>query len=262
MSRSSIDRKVVEALSVTAEICGTVWSEAAAAAVLAKLAPYQTDTVLAALDRCQTELTGRLTLAAIIERIDDGRPTADEAWAQVGTTDERRTLVSTDEAFLAFGEVSALMQTDEVGARMAFRDAYKRIVTANRAAGVPVDWRPSLGFDREGRDVAIAEAMAKGRLDAGYVERVLGYLPAGQAPATAKRLPPGDPKRIAAERQERNLQGLADLKAALANAKTLDTRQPYKSIDWQAEEARLNALPDMGEQPFELGADTCGEDKL
>ena len=135
---------------------------------------------------------------------------------------------------------------------MAFRDAYKRIVTANRTAGIAPYWRASLGHDRGGREVALAEGLAKGRLGAKYVENVLGYLPAAQAPAAAKRLPAGDPQRVAAERQERNLQGLADLKAALAGAKSYDARPAFKSIDWQAEEARLNALPDMGEQPFEL----------
>ena len=182
------DEMVLESLAVTIELCGgSSWSKAAVAAVCVQLRAYPVTAVLAALHRCQLEVSGRLSLASIIDRIDDGRPTADEAWAQVGTNDESRTIVSTDEAMASTREIGSLLTDDPVAARMAFKDAYKRIVTENKARGISASWFASLGHDPGGRAAPIMQAVERGRLSDEVARNLLGHhypakaLPGAQA---------------------------------------------------------------------------------
>lgn len=168
-------RKLIEQLAVTAELCGSQMSPAAARAFAEALEKYPEDGVLKALSRCAREVSGRLSLAHVIARIDDGRPTADEAWAQVGTTDENVTFVTTTEAMEALGAVRLLMdQGDLVAARMGFKAAYERIVTDRRAQGVPTKQHVSLGWDKPGRVRVLTQAVQAGRLDANYAGDLLG----------------------------------------------------------------------------------------
>lgn len=162
-----MSKRLRSALAVTSEICGIAWSQDACQIVEAKLSRLPELQVLGALDRCQNEVKGRLSLADIMERLDDGRPTGDEAWAMVeGAGDEARTIVATDEALRAFGEVRDLAKTDPIAARMAFKEAYKRIITEARADGSPAAWRASLGHDKEQRATALRAALESGRLRA------------------------------------------------------------------------------------------------
>ena len=62
---------ISRAVTVTMELCGTDWSEAAVKAVNMRLQQYPAASVLAALSRCQTELNGRLTFAAIVEWVEE-----------------------------------------------------------------------------------------------------------------------------------------------------------------------------------------------
>lgn len=97
---------------------------------------------------------------------DDGRPGTDEAWSiAVLGVDEAATVVWTDEIAEAWGVARPVMAIgDEVGARLAFREAYTRLVRAARKAGAPVRWTASLGHDPEGRDRALREAARLGRI--------------------------------------------------------------------------------------------------
>jgi hypothetical protein len=163
----AISSRLKSALAVTSEVCGIPWTKEACAIVEAKLGRLPEAQVLGALDRCQNEVKGRLSLADIIERLDDGRPAAEEAWATVESAgDEARTVITTDEALMAFGEVRGLAKTDQIAARMAFKDAYKRIVTESRAQGFSPKWTASLGHDKEQRVTALQLAVDKGRLSA------------------------------------------------------------------------------------------------
>lgn len=88
-------------------------------------------------------------LEAIEKSKPDGRPTADEAWAMV-PRDEATTVVLNDEIAEAMGTAQPLLDAgDQVGARMAFRDAYTRCVEVNRRAGKAPRWFPSLGQDNQ-----------------------------------------------------------------------------------------------------------------
>ena len=97
---------------------------------------------------------------------DDGRPGPEEAWATaLQGRDEAASVVWTAETAQAWGVARPVLELgDDVGARMAFREAYGRMVDAARRARRPVEWLASLGFDPEQRQVAIAAGVAAGKL--------------------------------------------------------------------------------------------------
>jgi hypothetical protein len=177
-------RELINAIAVTAELTGTSLSDIAQAAMAQELLAYPLDSVLDALMRCRREIHGRLTLAAIIERLNanDGRPTADEAWMQaLLADDERETVVWTKEAADAFFDARpALDAGDKIAARMAFKAAYDRLVQQARDNAVPTKWIVSEGFDVEKRRIAIEKGIEKKLL---LPSQVVHMLPA----------PPADP---------------------------------------------------------------------
>lgn len=169
---------ISKAVTVTMELCGTTWSEAAVKAVNLRLHQYQAAAVLASLARCQAELAGRLTLAAIIERIEEAQadswPGPNEAWAAVGDRGEADTLVCVQEALTARDSVQMMAETDPVAARMAFLESYKRLVAKAKAEGRRPEWRVSLGHDPAGRQRALLQAVERGWLPRAEAERQLG----------------------------------------------------------------------------------------
>lgn len=168
-----MDMALVAALQSTAELCGTRLSEAAAEMLLSDLSCYPAPAVLQALTRCRKELKGRLTLAEIISRIDDGRPGPDEAWAML-PWDEDTTAVLTEEMMLAQGVARALWQHgDRTGARAAFRECYIRLCTEAREAGRPVSWQVSLGWDASSREAVLQEAAKLGRINRSQIQALL-----------------------------------------------------------------------------------------
>lgn len=163
-------KTVIQALAVTAEITGTQLSEAAARVFAADLARYPEMQILVALQRCRREVRGRLTVADVVGRLDDGRPTPDEAWAMI-PQDERQSVVWTDEMARAWGIANEL--EDRIAARMAFLSAYRRLVQEARDSARAVKWTPSLGHDVVGRERAIEDAVAQGRISANQAALLL-----------------------------------------------------------------------------------------
>lgn len=107
--------------------------------------------------------------AHIIEQIqgslqNDGRPGPEEAWARaVKARDESETVVWSNEMRQAWFAVSEVMSMgDEVGARMAFKEVYARLVVEARARREPVTWEASEGFDKDKRIAAITDAVEAG----------------------------------------------------------------------------------------------------
>ena len=112
--------------------------------------------------------------AHIIEQIEkaaknDGRPGVEEAWAiALAARDESDTVVWTVECSKAwFAALPVLELGDEVGARLAFKEAYTRMLTDARGRNEPIAWEVSEGFDKEKRRVAIAGAVDSGRIQPG-----------------------------------------------------------------------------------------------
>jgi hypothetical protein len=167
------DIELIQALAATAELCGTNLSEAAAKLMLSDLVDYDELAVLNALSKCRRELKGRLTLAEIVSRIDDGRPGAEEAWA-VLPFDESTSVVWTAEMSDAFWIAQPLIDAGEkIAARMAFKEAYLRLVADAREHRVPVTWTVSLGHDKAGRQPILAAAVEKGRIPASHARKLI-----------------------------------------------------------------------------------------
>lgn len=165
--------RLLEAVAVTAEMTATELSKAAARMFANDLAVYPVDQVLGALTRCRRELKGRLTLASVIERLDDGRPGVEEAWAML-PMNEDVTVVWTDEMVQAWGIAAPLLTDgDRITARMAFKEKYTQLVQEARTERKPVKWTPSLGRDARGREAALTEAVRLGRLGASHVAGLL-----------------------------------------------------------------------------------------
>jgi hypothetical protein len=156
------------ALCATAEILGQALSASAAELMADDLAEYELDDVARALRACRRELTGKLTLAAILQRIQaaDGRPGKDEAWGiAMSLSDESDTVVTTDEISLALVAARPILDAgDKIGARMAFISAYERIVHDARREAKSVKWELSLGFDPKRRAVAVEKAVKMQRI--------------------------------------------------------------------------------------------------
>jgi hypothetical protein len=166
-------KALLEALAVTAELTGTQLSPAAAKMLAHDVAHYPVPQVMGALSRCRKELKGRLSLADIISRLDDGRPGPEEAWA-ILPKDEAGSIVWCDEMRLAAGVSHDLIRDGQlVAARMAFLEKYRRLVAEARDTGAPVNWQPSLGTDIHGREPALREAVELGRIALSHAQTLL-----------------------------------------------------------------------------------------
>lgn len=108
----------------------------------------------------------------------DGRPGVEEAWALcLRGQDEAETIVWTGEMAEAW-ETARVVLPDEVGARMAFKETYGRLVAAARCQRLPAAWTVSLGHDPQRRALAVTQAVTAGRLP----QSAMGDLPALPAP--------------------------------------------------------------------------------
>ncbi len=108
-------------------------------------------------------------------KLSDGRPGVEEAWAIALTSqDEADTVVWTQEAAEAFAICQPVLDMgDDVGARMAFKEAYTRIVMQARSASTQVRWSASLGWDMTRRTAALTKASVAGLLAAPVVAALL-----------------------------------------------------------------------------------------
>lgn len=168
--------RLLQAIAVTAELTGTQLSAPAAKVLVDDLAKFPEAQVLGALARCRKELRGRMVVADVIARLDDGRPGAEESWAHHVPKNEDVTVVWTDEIREAWGiALPLLKEEDEIPARMAFKEKYIAAVQRARDEGRPVSWSASLGHDAYGRESVLLEAVEKGRLSAQHVAGLLPY---------------------------------------------------------------------------------------
>ncbi|MDE2098924.1 MAG: hypothetical protein KGL39_16845 [Patescibacteria group bacterium] len=179
--------ELLQAVAVTAELCGRTFSEAAARMFMQDLSLYDEKAVIKALSKCRKEVKGLLTVADVVARLDDGRPGAEEAWAMM-PFDERQSVVWTDEMSQAFGVCGPLLSAgDKVAARMAFKESYTRLVAESRDLGKRVNWTPSLGHAREGREPVLRDAVEKGRLSLEHAREIMPQLPAPAILALVER---------------------------------------------------------------------------
>jgi hypothetical protein len=171
----------------------------------------------------------------IVEQIEraaklDGRPGQEEAWAiSLGARSEDETVVWTHECAQAWAAAKPVMDIgDEVGARMAFKETYSRLVAEARARFEPALWEVSEGFDGERRRIALARAIETGRISAGQYHAIEHITPLMLAGSTTGGIPASVRQKLAELRDQftRKYDGpsesdaerkrLADLKRAQA----------------------------------------------
>ncbi len=169
--------ELLEQLYATAEVLGSEIKPAAASLMIRDLRQYPRGEIEQSLARCRSELTGRLTLAAILERMPSANEflSPNEAWAlALSGEDDMDTIVWTEEVAAAMGVARPVLDLgDKVGARMAFIGAYEREIAKAKAEGRKPKWTVSLGYSPERRQDAISEAVKMGRLEAPKVEHLL-----------------------------------------------------------------------------------------
>jgi hypothetical protein len=169
--------ELIDAITITEEFTNTTLTKEAKATIVKELQRYPHNQAMDALRRCYRELTGRLTIAAIIQRIDDGRPGPDEAWAMLPRS-EQDSVVWTREMVVAWG--IARKAADPIAERMAFRQAYERELREARDEGRIAVWTPSLGRDPGKREAAITQAVEKGRITQDQAIELLPGLAEGE----------------------------------------------------------------------------------
>jgi hypothetical protein len=152
-------------------------------------------------------------------RKSDGRPGAEEAWAiAITSKDESDTVVWTQECAAAFAACSSVLDMgDEVGARMAFKEIYARLVLAARAARQPAQWTASLGWDITKCTGVLAKAQTEGLLT---------------APTVAALLPPPEAAGTSADTTAKAQ--IADIKNMLARMNA----EKQREIDLHAQRER------------------------
>jgi hypothetical protein len=133
------------------------------------LEPFPMPLVISALSSYLSVKDVPLTPAAILRYLPkrrDERPEADEAWAiAVRAADERETVVWTTEIAEAWATAQPVFQLDDVvGARMAFKATYGRLIDQARAIGQFPQWVISQGFDAARRLEVTHDAVRNGRL--------------------------------------------------------------------------------------------------
>lgn len=167
------------------------------------------------------------TPADIIGRMQsrDGRPDAEEAWATASRAkDEAETVVWTEETAQAWGVAIPLMDAgDEVGARMAFLEKYRSLVSEARRRGDPVRVTVSPGRDPERREIAVQDAYDRGMLGHDNAARILGRDPADDTPqlpsATQQLARLRDDSELTEEQRQRAQEHLAELRAKFAGGR-------------------------------------------
>ncbi|MFJ3048543.1 hypothetical protein ACIPEN_22135 [Herbaspirillum chlorophenolicum] len=204
------------------------------AAWIRELSPFPLVVIEQAINAYKAENGQFAPLPAAIAKICrtmDGRPSEEEAWAQSFVCiSETETVVWTEEMRDAFFECRPLLETgDKVGARMAFKDAYARMVADARAAGRAAKWEVSLGFDKQKQVHVIKKAELAGLLPAPIVA---GLLPNHSAEAQAMGACPEGLRRIK--------EMMADMEAK--RAAEAEERMRAAERDRNAMQAAKNAI--------------------
>jgi hypothetical protein len=74
----------------------------------------------------------------------------------------------------AMGAAQPLLdEGDQVAARMAFKESYNRLIAEARNNSIPVEWFPSLGDDKYGREAVVKEAVRLGRISEVHAQKLL-----------------------------------------------------------------------------------------
>jgi hypothetical protein len=186
-------------LTILAEAFGETLTEQRQEIYCAGLADIQRDQLNNAFRRARYELKWFPKLAELrdlagVSRYgqNDGRPGPEEAWARMpkGARMEEDSIVWCEEERAAYGACrSLLVDGDQIGARMAFKERYERELAEARSQGRPVRWIVSPGYDMEHRLATLATAVQERRLS---LKGALHFVPGDRQNDFAQMLPAGD----------------------------------------------------------------------
>lgn len=96
----------------------------------------------------------------------DGHPDPDSAWAvAVKAADEEATVIWTTPISEAWEVARGLYSSNKVGAAMAFKAAYTKLLAAERSQGRRAAWHPSLGFNKQLATEALRVAVSSGTIN-------------------------------------------------------------------------------------------------
>jgi len=166
-------KTAAENLAYIVEFKGGKWDASMLADVLQKCAHLSEAEFYAALQRCKAELSFPIIPVDITDRCPSlAVQSADEAWTSIGSSSERDTVVCTDLALAAWGEVAS--EPDPTARRMAFRKTYERLASAYKTVGRRPTVTVSLGTDPHGRTEPIKRAVQSGLLPVAEGRRLLG----------------------------------------------------------------------------------------
>ncbi|WP_237673802.1 hypothetical protein [Vreelandella profundi] len=235
LSTQQLDQ-VVDLVYATAEVLGQEIRPAAAGLIAEDLSAYPFAEIGRALARCRAELHGKLTLAAIIERLPSANAhlSGNEAWAlALNSTDEQETVIWTPEIARAFAAAKPVLNGgDKIGARMSFLAAYERELATAKAEARQPEWVVSLGHDPQRREIVLNDAVSAGKLP---------------APKVAHLLPPPDkPVTEEGKRQRKEVVSkLRDLINQPGDQKAQERREAH-----EREEARRRELLEQAGAPM------------
>ena len=187
-------RTASEHLRETVSLKAGKWDDSMLADVLRECASLCEEEFYRALQRCKAELRFPIVPADVTDRCPSLQvQSSDEAWTSIGGKSEADTVIWTDLAAAAWGEVA--QEPDDTARRMAFRKVYERIAAGWKTAGRKPKVQVSLGTDQARRTETIKRAVAEKRLSVGEGRDLLGLPPVG---ICGQKLLPEPPKAVPA----------------------------------------------------------------
>jgi len=198
-------------LTILAEAFGETLTEQRQEIYCSGLADIRQDHLSVAFRRARYELKWFPKLAelrelagAIPSVVDDGRPGPEEAWARMpkGARMEDDSIVWCEEERIAYGACrSLLLDGDQIGARMAFKERYEKELAEARYQGRPVQWTLTPGYDIEHRLTTLAAAVEAKRMT---LESALDFVPGERHNDFVRRLPAAQGKGLLTGRVEKS----------------------------------------------------------
>jgi hypothetical protein len=171
-------------LTILAEAFGETLTEQRQEIYCGGLVDIQQNQLEIALRRARYELKWFPKLAELRELAgalpgvsSDGRPGPEEAWARMpkGKRMEDDSIVWCEEERSAYGACrSLLLDGDQIGARMAFKERYEKELAEARSHGRPVQWTMSVGYDIDHRLTVLSTAVQDKRIS---LENALDFVP-------------------------------------------------------------------------------------
>jgi len=197
-------------LTILAEAFGETLTEQRQEIYCSGLADIRQDHLSVAFRRARYELKWFPKLAelrelagAIPSVVDDGRPGPEEAWARMpkGARMEDDSIVWCEEERIAYGACrSLLLDSDQIGERMAFKERYEKELAEARYQRRPVQWTLTAGYDIEHRLTTLATAVESKRMT---LECALNLVPGERRDDFVRRLPAVQGKGLLTGKVER-----------------------------------------------------------